>query len=97
CEMLTLIVHPENAEGKRGIDRRLRLLGIDAKHRKRRLSGAQHGAGVNRAEGVFEIRTATEMLDLEATVSAQQNAFEHALILRPQEPFQGTGATVGVS
>ena len=96
-KLLALIVHPENAKGKRRVHRRLRFLGIDAEHRKRGLSRAQHGAGVNRAEGVLQVGTATEMLDLEAAIFAQQNALEHALILRPQQPLQGPSAAVAVS
>ena len=95
-EVLALIVHPENAEGERGIHRRLRLLRIHAEHGKRRLSGAQHGAGVNRAEGMLQVGAAAEMLDLEAAIVAQQDALEHALILRSQQALQSAGAAVTV-
>src|SRR5271157_1535817 len=46
---------------------------------------------------MFEIRAATEMLDLEAAIFPQQNALEHALILRPQQALQGSSAAVAVS
>ncbi len=36
------------------------------------------------------------MLDLETAIITQQDPLEHALILRPQMPFQGPGAAVAV-
>ena len=72
-KLLALVVHPENAEGQQRIHARLRLLGIDAEHGKRRLPSPQHGAGVHRAERMFKIGAAAQMLELEAGILAQQD------------------------
>jgi hypothetical protein len=96
CKMLALVVHPENAECERRVRRGLSLLRIDVEHGKRRLAGAQHSPGINRAERMLKIGTNAEMLDFEAAIFAQQDAPKHALILASQQALQSAGAAVGI-
>ncbi len=59
-KLLALAVHPENAEGERGVDGGLGLVAADAENRKGRLALAQESAGVHGAAGVFEVGAVAE-------------------------------------
>ena len=95
-KLLPLIVHPENAESEHRIHRRLRLLRINTKHGKRRLTGPQHGAGVHRAERVFQIGAAAQVLDLHSRILTQQDPLQQALILGASRLLGGALAAVAV-
>ncbi len=76
--------------------RRLRLLGIDAKHGKRRLTGPQHGAGVHRTERMFQIGAAAQVLDLHSRILTQQDPLQQVLILGAGRLLGGALAAVAV-
>ena len=95
-KLLPLVIHPENAEGEHCIHRRLRLFGIDAEHGKRRLTGPQHGARVHRAERMFQIGAAAQVLDFHPGILAQQDPLQQALILSASCVLGGALAPVRV-
>ena len=55
-KLLALAVHPEDAEGERGIDGGLGLVAIHAEDGKRRLAVAEHSPCVYRAQRMFQVR-----------------------------------------
>jgi hypothetical protein len=62
-ELFALAVHPEDAEGERGIDRRLRFFGADSQDGESGLALAQESAGVDRAAGMFEVGAIAESVE----------------------------------
>ena len=79
-ETLTLVIHPENAEGECGIDRRLSLVAADAQYSEVGLSRPQEGARVHGTEGMLQVGAGAQSIDVKAGILAAQHPFQQLLV-----------------
>lgn len=73
-------VEPEDSEGEGRVDGGLGLLLIDAEHGKSGAALADHAAGINGAEGAFEVHRVTEFRDGEPEKEAFEGAAQVLLV-----------------
>ncbi len=81
------MVHPQNPKRQGGIDRVLRFLAANAHHRKGRLSCLQHAPHVHRAERMFQVGAAAQLVQPKSGVLPPQYPFQQGLILPPRRPL----------